>query len=68
MSDIAEALNLSIKTVSTHKSRIQDKLGVAGTAALVRYGIEQGLVPGSGDPDREGGDADADGDGDADGL
>lgn len=60
LSDIAKALNLSIKTVSTHKSRIQDKLGVAGTAALVRYGIEQGLVPGSGDPELEGADADAD--------
>jgi DNA-binding NarL/FixJ family response regulator len=44
LSDIAEALHLSIKTVSTHKRRIQDKLGLASTAALVRYGMQQGLV------------------------
>jgi DNA-binding NarL/FixJ family response regulator len=42
--DIAQALHLSIKTVSTHKRRIQDKLGLPSTAALVRYGMEQGLI------------------------
>ncbi|MDH4060776.1 MAG: response regulator transcription factor [Aquincola sp.] len=42
--DIATALHLSIKTVSTHKRRIQDKLGLPSTAALVRYGMEQGLI------------------------
>lgn len=41
--DIAEALHLSVKTVSTHKSRIQDKLGLPSTAALIRYGVEHGL-------------------------
>lgn len=41
--DIALAMNLSVKTVSTHKSRIQDKLRLPSTAALIRYGIEQGL-------------------------
>jgi len=44
VSDIAEALHLSIKTVSSHKRRIQDKLGLGSTAALIRYGIEQGLL------------------------
>lgn len=44
LSDIADSLHLSIKTVSTHKRRIQDKLGLPSTAALVRYGMEQGLV------------------------
>jgi DNA-binding NarL/FixJ family response regulator len=44
LSDIAQALHLSIKTVSTHKRRIQDKLGLPSTAALVRYGMEQGLI------------------------
>lgn len=43
--EIAQALHLSIKTVSSHKSRIQDKLGLPSTAALVRYGLEQGLAP-----------------------
>lgn len=42
--DIALALHLSSKTVSTHKRRIQDKLGLPSTAALVRYGMEQGLI------------------------
>ncbi len=43
LTDIAHDLHLSIKTVSTHKSRIQDKLGLPNTAALIRYGLENGL-------------------------
>jgi DNA-binding NarL/FixJ family response regulator len=43
-SDIAAELHLSIKTISTHKRHIQDKLQLSSTAALVRYGIEEGLV------------------------
>lgn len=46
ISDIAAQLHLSVKTISTHKRRIQDKLGLTSTAALVRYGMEQGLVDG----------------------
>ena len=42
--EIAQALHLSVKTVSTHKSRIQEKLQLSSTAALVRYGIEHGLA------------------------
>lgn len=42
--DIAEALHLSIKTVSTHKSRILEKLELTSLPALVRYGLEHGLV------------------------
>lgn len=41
--EIAQAMNLSIKTVSSHKSRIQDKLQLPNLAALVRFGLEQGL-------------------------
>jgi DNA-binding NarL/FixJ family response regulator len=41
--DIANALNLSIKTVSTHKRHIQEKLRLDSTAALVRFGLEQRL-------------------------
>jgi DNA-binding NarL/FixJ family response regulator len=44
LSGIADALHLSIKTVSTHKRNIQDKLDLPSTAALVRYGMEEGLV------------------------
>ena len=41
--EIAEALHLSVKTISTHKSRIQDKLQLPNTAALIRYGLEHQL-------------------------
>ncbi len=41
--EIAQTMNLSIKTVSSHKSRIQDKLQLSNLAALVRFGIEHGL-------------------------
>jgi len=43
--EIAAALHLSVKTVSTHKSRIQEKLRLPSTAALIRYGLEQQLDP-----------------------
>jgi DNA-binding NarL/FixJ family response regulator len=42
--EIAEDLHLSVKTVSTHKSRIQQKLQLSNTAALIRYGLEHGLA------------------------
>ncbi|EHR72820.1 response regulator containing a CheY-like receiver domain and an HTH DNA-binding domain [Burkholderiales bacterium JOSHI_001] len=42
--DIGDALHLSVKTVSTHKSRILEKLELPNLAALVRYGLEHGLV------------------------
>lgn len=44
LTDIAQALNLSIKTVSTHKTRIQDKLHLPTMAGLIRYGMDHGLV------------------------
>ena len=43
LTDIAQLLHLSIKTVSTHKARIQDKLQLPNMAALIRYGLEHGL-------------------------
>lgn len=42
--EIAAALHLSVKTISTHKARIQEKLQLPSTAALIRFGIEQGLA------------------------
>lgn len=42
--EIGARLHLSVKTVSTHKTRVQDKLGVASTAELVRYALENKLV------------------------
>ena len=41
--DIARELHLSVKTVSTHKTRIQEKLQLPNLAALVRYGLEHQL-------------------------
>ena len=41
--EIANALNLSIKTVSTHKRHVQEKLRLDSTAALVRFGLEHRL-------------------------
>lgn len=41
--EIAQQMSLSIKTVSSHKSRIQEKLQLPNLAALVRFGLEQGL-------------------------
>lgn len=43
MTDIAQALHLSIKTVSTHKSRILQKMRLDGTASLIRYGLQHRL-------------------------
>ena len=43
LTDIGQSLHLSIKTVSSHKTRIQQKLGLPSTAALIRYGLEHGL-------------------------
>jgi DNA-binding NarL/FixJ family response regulator len=41
--EIGERLHLSVKTVSTHKTRILEKLGLASTADLVRYALEHKL-------------------------
>jgi len=42
--EIGEKLHLSVKTVSTHKTRILDKLKVGSTAELVRYALQHKLV------------------------
>ena len=44
VSAIAGVLSLSVKTVSTYRSRVLEKLGLAGTADLVRYAIDHKLV------------------------
>jgi DNA-binding NarL/FixJ family response regulator len=43
--DIAQALHISVKTVSTHKARILARLQLPNSAALVRYAIENRLIP-----------------------
>ncbi len=43
--EIARALHLSVKTISTHKRRILERLELPNLAALVRYGLQHGLGP-----------------------
>jgi len=44
LNDIADAFALSAKTISTHKMRLMQKLGLANNADLIRYAIRHGLV------------------------
>ncbi len=44
VSDIAHFLNISIKTVSTHKSNLMLKLNVNSIADLVRYAIREDSI------------------------
>ncbi len=44
VSEIAVKLNLSVKTVSTHKARLMEKLGIDNAAELVRYAMKHGLT------------------------
>jgi two-component system, NarL family, invasion response regulator UvrY len=46
VSDIGKALNLSIKTVSTYRSRLLEKLGVTSNAELATYALRNGLLEG----------------------
>ncbi|MCX8030889.1 MAG: response regulator transcription factor [Thermodesulfovibrionales bacterium] len=43
ISQIAEELNLSIKTVSTHRSRILEKMNLRTTAELIHYAIKNNI-------------------------
>lgn len=45
VNDIADSLHLSAKTVSTHKARLMQKLGLDNNAELVRYALRQGILP-----------------------
>lgn len=44
LNEIAEHFNVSPKTISTHKTRLMQKLGIAKNAELVRFAMEQGLI------------------------
>lgn len=41
---IAEEISLSVNTISTYRTRILEKLGLANNAELMRYAIDNGLV------------------------
>jgi two-component system invasion response regulator UvrY len=43
--EIAAELSISVPTVSTHRTRILEKMGMKTTAELMRYAIENHLVP-----------------------
>jgi DNA-binding NarL/FixJ family response regulator len=44
VSEIAEQLNLSVKTVSTHKARILQKMNMSNPAELIRYALRHRLI------------------------
>jgi DNA-binding NarL/FixJ family response regulator len=50
MKEIAGILNLSTRTVETHKYEMMQALGLQSTAELVRYAIQHRLIDDSGDP------------------
>jgi DNA-binding NarL/FixJ family response regulator len=50
INDIADRLNLSAKTVSTHKARIMQKMNMTNPAEMIRYAINHHLID---DPDRQ---------------
>jgi len=44
VTDIAARLNLSVKTVSTHKANLMQKMGLGNVSELIRYAIKHGLA------------------------
>ncbi len=44
VSEIAQQLCLSIKTISTYRTRILEKMGMTSNAQLIRYAIQRNLV------------------------
>ncbi|WP_019953813.1 response regulator transcription factor [Yoonia vestfoldensis] len=46
--DVALALDISVRTVETHRNNIKRKLGISSTAGLTRYALENGVLQGTG--------------------
>jgi len=44
VSDIAGQLHLSVKTISTYRSRVTEKLNVASNAEIATYALRHGLI------------------------
>ena len=42
--EVAAQLDISVKTVETHKARLMEKLGFQNRAELVRHAIDQGWL------------------------
>jgi DNA-binding NarL/FixJ family response regulator len=43
VTEIASRLKLSVKTVSTHKANLMQKMGLRNTSELIRYAIKHGV-------------------------
>lgn len=43
--EVASRLNISVKTVETHRKQIMDKLYIHSIAELTKYAIREGLTP-----------------------
>jgi len=46
--EVAVALDISVRTVETHRKNIKRKLGISSTAGLTRYALEHGVLQGTG--------------------
>ena len=46
--EVAIALDISVRTVETHRKNIKRKLGISSTAGLTRYALEHGVLQGTG--------------------
>lgn len=46
--DVASKLDISVRTVETHRRNIKRKLGISSTAGLTRYALEHGVLQGTG--------------------
>lgn len=44
LTDIGTKLNLSVKTVSTHKTNLMQKMGLQNQSELIRYALKHGLT------------------------
>jgi DNA-binding NarL/FixJ family response regulator len=42
--EIAATLEVSVKTIETHRKQVMDKLGIRSTAGLTKYCIREGLT------------------------
>ena len=45
--EVARALDISVRTVETHRKNIKRKLGISSTAGLTRYAMEHGVLQGT---------------------
>jgi two-component system nitrate/nitrite response regulator NarL len=46
--DVANTLEISVRTVETHRKNIKRKLGISSTAGLTRYALQHGVLQGTG--------------------